>query len=73
MYIVFIVMDVIGAAMAFLLASPEKVIRPDGTDVADMKTRTFLEEIRGTLSALKDWKLWLMVRYLQHINPGRKS
>lgn len=47
--------------MAFLLAPPEKVVRKDGTDVAELKVRTFLEEIRSTFAALKDWKLWLMV------------
>jgi hypothetical protein len=59
-------MDFVGAAMAFLLASPDKVIRRDGTDVADIKPRTFLEELWGTFEALKDWKLMLMVSQTCH-------
>lgn len=54
-------MDIVGCGLAFLLTSPEKVIRKDGTDVAELETRTFIEEVRGTFSALKDWKLWAMV------------
>ena len=54
-------MDFIGAAMAFLLASPDKVIRKDGTDVAELKPRSFMEELRGTMAAFTDWKLCLMV------------
>lgn len=62
-YATFIAMDFVGCAMAFLLASPEKVRRSDGTDVAEIKPRTFLEELKGNLDALKDWRLWLMVRW----------
>lgn len=60
-YIIFIAMDFVGAAMAFLLVQPHKVIRKDGTNVAALKSRTFLEELKGTAMAYADWKLWLMV------------
>lgn len=47
--------------MAFLLASPDKVVRKDGTDVAELKPRSFVEELWGTVTAFTDWKLCLMV------------
>lgn len=61
-YIIFIVMDFIGAGMSQLLTSPRKVIRPDGTNVAEPKARTFMQELKGVYDALKDWKIWIMVR-----------
>lgn len=54
-------MDFVGAGLAFLLAPPKKVIRKDGTNVAEIKSRSLLEELLGNFEALKDWKLWLMV------------
>lgn len=61
MYIIFIVMDFVGAAMSQLLTSPRKVIRPDGTNVAEPKARTFMQELRGVRDALNDWKIWILV------------
>lgn len=60
-YVVFIVMDFIGAGMTFLLQPPEKVVREDGTNIAVIKPRSFMEEIKGNIDAMKDWRLWLMV------------
>ena len=61
-YIIFIVMDFVGAAMSQLLTSPKKVIRPDGTNVAEPKARTFMQELKGVYDALNDWKIWILVR-----------
>lgn len=60
-YIVFIVMMGIGAIAAFLLQPPDKIIRDDGTLVATIKPRSFLEELKANLEIFKDWKLLMMV------------
>lgn len=60
-YIVFIVMDFVGCALAFLLRPPEKVVREDGTNIAVVKARPFLQELKGNIEAFKDWRLLIMV------------
>ncbi|KAF2112537.1 hypothetical protein BDV96DRAFT_601941 [Lophiotrema nucula] len=60
-YIVFIVMMGIGAICAFLLLPPEKVVRDDGTQVATIKPRGFVEELKANLEIFRDWKLLIMV------------
>lgn len=60
-YVTFIAMNVVGAMMALALAPPTKVVRPDGTRIAEIRARTYREEIRGLLDALKDWRICLMV------------
>ena len=60
-YIVFIVMMAVGAVAAFLLLPPSKIIRDDGTQVAIIKPRGFVEELKGNLEIFKDWKLLIMV------------
>lgn len=54
-------MDFIGAALVVALAAPEKVVRPDGTHIAEIKPRTFKKELQGNMDAFKDWRLWVMV------------
>jgi hypothetical protein len=56
-------MDFVGAAMAFLLRPPGKVIREDGTNIAVIKPRSFFEELKGNVNAMRDWRLWIMVRF----------
>ncbi len=64
MYIVFIVMDFVGCGLALFLSPPEKVIRKDGTNIAVLRARTFWEDLKGNVYAMKDYRLWLMVRLL---------
>lgn len=61
MYITFIVMDCVGIVLAWALRPPEKVIRDDGTNIAVIEPRTFLQELQGNLEAMRDWRLWVMV------------
>lgn len=61
MYIIFIVMDFVGCALAFLLLPPEKVVRDDGTNIAVVKARSFWEEFKGNLEAFKDWRIIVMI------------
>ncbi|KAF9886549.1 hypothetical protein FE257_011321 [Aspergillus nanangensis] len=60
-YIVFMVMMGIGACAALLLMPPSRVIRDDGTQVAMIKSRGFIEELKANLAIFKDWKLLIMV------------
>jgi hypothetical protein len=60
-YIVFMVMMGIGACASFLLMPPAKVIRDDGTQVATVKARGFMEELKSNLEIFRDWKLLIMV------------
>ncbi|KIW90758.1 uncharacterized protein Z519_08541 [Cladophialophora bantiana CBS 173.52] len=60
-YIVFIVMDFVGCALAFLLRPPEKVVRDDGTNIAVVKARPFWDEFKGNLEAFKDWRMLVMI------------
>ncbi|EXJ85257.1 hypothetical protein A1O3_05932 [Capronia epimyces CBS 606.96] len=60
-YAVFIAMDIVAAVLAFTLQPPGKVIRKDGTNIADLKPRTLMQELVGNFEALKDWKLWIML------------
>lgn len=52
----------VGACCAFLLLPTSKVIRDDGTQVASIKSRGFLEELKSNVQAFGDWKLLIMVR-----------
>ncbi len=47
----------IGAAMAFLLQPPNKVIRDDGTAIAAIEARGFFQELKANLEIFTDWKL----------------
>ncbi|KIY03906.1 uncharacterized protein Z520_00598 [Fonsecaea multimorphosa CBS 102226] len=60
-YIVFIVMDFVGCALAFLLRPPEKVVRDDGTNIAVVKARPFWDEFKANLEAFKDWRMFVMI------------
>lgn len=60
-YVVFIVMMAVGACMAFLLLPPSKIIRDDGTQVATVAPRGFIEELKANLEIFRDWKLLIMI------------
>lgn len=60
-YVVFIVMMVVGACMAFLLQPPSKIVRDDGSAIAIVKPRGFVEELKANLEIFKDWKLLIMI------------
>ncbi|KAJ5376292.1 hypothetical protein N7509_013178 [Penicillium cosmopolitanum] len=60
-YIVFMVMMGVGACAAFLLMPPSRVIRDDGTQIALIKPRGFMEELKANLEIFRDWKLLIMV------------
>lgn len=60
-YVVYMVLMGIGACSAFLLLPPSKVVRDDGTQVAMIKARGFVEELKSNLELFRDWKLLLMV------------
>lgn len=47
--------------MAFLLLPPSKVRRDDGTPIAVIKSRGFLEELKANLEIFKDPILMMMV------------
>jgi len=47
--------------MSFLLMPPSKIIRDDGTQVATVKSRGFIEELKSNLEIFKDWKLLIMI------------
>lgn len=51
----------VGACMAFLLQPPRKIVRDDGTQVATVAPRGFIEELKANLEIFKDWKLLIMV------------
>ncbi len=53
----------VGAVAAFLLRPPQKIIRDDGTVVATIKARGFVEELKANLEIFKDWKLLIMVGF----------
>lgn len=54
-----------GACAAFLLMAPAKVIRDDGTQVATVKARGIVEELKSNLEIFRDWKLLIMVAYIE--------
>ena len=60
-YVVYMVLMGVGACSAFLLLPTSKVVRDDGTQVASIKARGFLDELRSNLEIFRDWKLLLMV------------
>ncbi|OJI99489.1 hypothetical protein ASPVEDRAFT_26301 [Aspergillus versicolor CBS 583.65] len=60
-YIVFMVMMGVGACAAFLLMPASRVIRDDGTQVATLKPRGFVDELKANLEIFKDWKLLVMI------------
>jgi len=60
-YVVFIVMMAVGAVMAFLLLPPSKIVRDDGTQIAIVKPRGFVEELKANLEIFRDWKLLIMI------------
>ncbi len=55
------VMMGVGACAAFLLMPASRVIRDDGTQVATLKPRGFVDELKANLEIFKDWKLLIMV------------
>lgn len=55
------VMMGIGACLTFLLMPPSRVIRDDGTRVATIEARGFIEELKSNLEIFRDWKLLIMV------------
>ncbi len=60
-YIVLIAMMGVGCLLALTLRPPSKVIRDDGTQVATLHTRGFVEEFKANLEIFKEWKLLLMI------------
>lgn len=54
----------VGAVAAFLLRPPSKITRDDGTLVATVKPRSFLQELKANLEIFRDWKLLIMVGFL---------
>jgi hypothetical protein len=56
------VMMGVGACAAFLLMPPSRVIRDDGTQIALIKPRGFMEELKANLEIFRDWKLLIMVK-----------
>jgi MFS family permease len=60
-YIVFIVMQGCGCLLTFALRPPSKITRDDGTQVATIQSRGFIEELKSNLEIFRDWKLLLML------------
>jgi MFS family permease len=60
-YIIIIVMMGVGCLLALTLRPPSRVIRDDGTQVATLHARGFVQEFKANLEIFKDWKLLLMI------------
>lgn len=60
-YIAFLVFMCGSLAVAFLLVHPSTVLHPDGRPVAVFKSLTFLEEVKGIGSVLKDCRVLFMI------------
>ncbi|KUJ07076.1 uncharacterized protein LY89DRAFT_601886 [Mollisia scopiformis] len=61
-YIIFLVLQGTGAVAGFfLLQDPATIIRDDGTPIAAIKARGFVQELKANLEIFTDWKLLLMV------------
>ncbi|KAH8701808.1 hypothetical protein BGW36DRAFT_289358 [Talaromyces proteolyticus] len=60
-YIVFIVIQGFACLFAFALRPPSKITREDGTQLANIKSRGFVEELKSTLEIFRDWKLLIMI------------
>ncbi|EXJ79501.1 hypothetical protein A1O1_08765 [Capronia coronata CBS 617.96] len=60
-YIIIIAMMGCGCLLALTLRPPSKVFRDDGTQVAVLPARGYVEELKANLEIFKDWKLLLMI------------
>lgn len=60
-YIIIIAMMGFGCLLALSLRPASRVIRDDGTQVATIQARGFIEELKANIEIFKDWKLLLMV------------
>lgn len=60
-YIVILAMMACAGALSFALRPASKIIRDDGTYVATLHSRGFVEELKSNLEVFKDWKLMLMI------------
>ncbi|KAI1617328.1 hypothetical protein EDD36DRAFT_450976 [Exophiala viscosa] len=60
-YVIIIVMMGCGCLLALTLRHPSKVIRDDGTQVAVLHARGFLQELKANLEIFKDWRLLIMI------------
>jgi hypothetical protein len=65
-YVIFLILMGVGAFMAFLLQPPSKIVRDDGTKVAIVTARGFVEELKANLEIFSDWKLLIMVNRSNH-------
>ena len=63
-YIVFIVLMSLVMIGAFALRPANKIVRDDGTPIAVVKARSFMEELKANLEIFRDWKLLIMVSFL---------
>ncbi|RDW72225.1 hypothetical protein BP5796_08259 [Coleophoma crateriformis] len=61
-YIIFLVLQGTGAVLGFLLLqNPAKIKREDGSSIAIIEARGFVQELKANLEIFTDWKLLLMV------------
>ena len=60
-YIIILCMMGVACLIATGLRPPWKVIRGDGTQVATIRSRGFLEELKANVEVFKDWRLVLMI------------
>lgn len=60
-YIVFIVLQCLSMGLAFLLLSPDKLRRSDGTALASFESISLGQSLKLTLSLFKDWRVVAMI------------
>jgi ABC-type sugar transport system permease subunit len=60
-YISFIVLMCCAAILGLFLLPPTKLTRDDGSKIANVKSRGFIEEFKSNLYIFTDWRLLLMI------------
>ncbi|KAG1461038.1 hypothetical protein G6F56_005814 [Rhizopus delemar] len=60
-YIAFVVVMLVGVALSLAIASPTRVVRPDGTKVAVAKPLHWSQELKGVLLVWKEWRMLCLI------------
>ncbi|RCH92147.1 hypothetical protein CU097_004506 [Rhizopus azygosporus] len=60
-YIAFVIVMIIGVVLSLAIASPSRVVRPDGTKVAVAKAMHWKKELKGVLLVWKEWRMLCLI------------
>ncbi|KAG1053259.1 hypothetical protein G6F46_000817 [Rhizopus delemar] len=60
-YIAFVIVMLVGVVLSLAIASPTRVVRPDGTKVAIEKPLHWSDELKGVLSVWKEWRMLCLI------------